>query len=103
MTEQTLPDDIVKSLLAIGRVEWAATDVQSDEEHLSDFERTLKLTRDNFKTEGNVSLHFVAIEDTGTVVAHTGTSPNSAQHARVLAGAWNQLVSIAEAQVWSEA
>ena len=94
----TLPDDIVKSLLNIGRVDWASTEVQSDEDHVADFKRTLELTRENFGTEGDVALHYVAIEGTGIVVAHTGTSPNSPQHARVMAGAWNHLVEMAEAQ-----
>jgi hypothetical protein len=91
-----LPKDVADSLLAIGRIEWGATEAQSDAKHVSDFKRTLKITRKHFGTEGDVALHGVYIAGENTVVAHTGTSPNSPQHARILVGAWNHLVELAE-------
>lgn len=92
-----LPEDIIESLLAIGKVEWGQTFTQSDEKHVEDLRDTLRLTREYFGMEvGDTALHGVYIEGQGVVLAHTGMSPNSPQHARILAGAWNQLVDIAE-------
>lgn len=92
-----LPDDIISSLLSIGRVEWGSTAEQSDEAHVEDFKNTLRLTREYFKTGEIQALHGLYLEGENVVVCHTGTSPNSPQHARILAGAWNQLVDLAEA------
>lgn len=93
-----LPQDVVDAVLSIGPVEWGATDAQSDEKHIADFANTLRLTREHFATEGNAALHGIYIAGSNTVVAHTGTSPNSPQHARILAGAWNCLVDAAKQQ-----
>ncbi len=94
-----LPKDIVESLLAIGPVEWGVSFTQSDEKHASDLLDTLRITREFFGvTDVETGIHGVYLEGTGTVLAHTGMSPNSPQHARILVGAWNQLVEIAKAQ-----
>jgi hypothetical protein len=90
-----LPQDIIDRVLAVGRVEWGATAAKSDEEHLRDFANTLRITRDEFGTVGDVALHGVFVEGDETVLCHTGTSQNSAQHARILVGAWNQLFDLA--------
>lgn len=93
-----LPEDIIKSLLQIGLVEWGQTFCQSDEKHVEDFRDTLRITRDHFGIEAEeTTIHYVCLEGTSTVLAHTGMSPNSPQHARILAGAWNQLVELAKA------
>lgn len=92
-----LPDDVIESLLKIGKVEWGSTFTQPDEKHVEDLRDTLRLTREYFEMEvGDTAIHGVYLEGTGVVLAHTGMSPNSPQHARILAGAWNQLVDIAE-------
>lgn len=93
-----LPQDVVESVLSIGPVEWGATDSQRDEQHIADFANTLRLTREHFDTEGDAALHGIYIAGSNTVVAHTGISPNSPQHARILAGAWNYLVDVAKQQ-----
>ncbi len=92
-----LPADIIESLLAIGPVEWGQTFCQSDEKHVDDFRDTLRITREHFGIADEATgIHGVYLEGTGTVLAHTGMSPNSPQHARILVGAWNQLVEIAK-------
>lgn len=94
-----LPADIIESLLAIGPVEWGVSLSQSDEKHAADLLDTLRLTREHFGvTDEETGIHGVYLEGTGTVLAHTGMSPNSPQHARILVGAWNQLVEIAKAK-----
>ncbi len=40
-------------------------------------------------------MHGLYIKGTETVICHTGTSPNSGQIARALAGAWNHLRTLA--------
>ncbi len=93
-----LPADIIESLLAIGKVEWGVSLTQTDDKHASDLLDTLRITREHFGiTEAETGINGVYLEGTGTVLAHTGMSPNSPQHARILVGAWNQLVEIAKA------
>jgi len=100
VSEQTeLPKDIVESLLAIGIIEWGVSLTQPDEKHASDLLDTIKLTREHFNiADEDTGIHGIYLEGTGIVLAHTGMSPNSPQHARILAGAWNQLVEIARKQ-----
>lgn len=93
-----LPNDIVESLLSIGRVEWGTTEAQSDAKHVEDFKNTLRITREHFDFTDKRSIHGVYLEGEPIVLCHTGHSPNSPQHARILAGAWNQLVELAQAQ-----
>ncbi|RVI91802.1 hypothetical protein [Sinorhizobium meliloti] len=99
-----LPDDIVDRLLAVGRVEWGTSLYQTDKKHVEDYSDTLRITREYFATESEeTAIHGVYLEGSNTVLAHTGNSPNSPQHARILVGAWNQLVDWAETQARSEA
>ncbi|MDX3926766.1 MAG: hypothetical protein QHC90_13305 [Shinella sp.] len=92
-----IPEDIIASLLAVGPVEWGRTHRQSDEKHVEDLRDTIRLTREHFSiAEEETAIHGVYLEGTDTVLAHTGMSPNSSQHARILVGAWNQLVEIAK-------
>lgn len=93
-----LPADIIESLLAIGPVEWGQTHKQNDGKHIDDLEDTLRLTREHFGIEDKeTAIHGLYLAGTGIVLAHTGMSPNSPQHARILSGAWNNLVEIAKA------
>ena len=87
-----LPKDIALAVAKMGKVEWGAVQPKPDEDHVKDFADSLKLTREYFKTEGDQSLHGVYLEGTEIVLCHTGTSPNSANNARALTGAWNWLV-----------
>lgn len=103
MTKE-LPDDIVESILYIGRVEWGTTHARTDEGHADDLRDTMRLTREHFDiVDEETTMHGLYLEGTNTVLAHTGMSPNSPQHARILAGAWNQLVDLAEDQARSQA
>ena len=87
-----LPKDIALAVAKMGKVEWGAVQPKPDEDHAKSFADSLKLTREYFKTEGDQSLHGVYLEGTEIVLCHTGTSPNSANNARALTGAWNWLV-----------
>lgn len=99
MNSHHLPEDIIQSLLAIGPVEWGQTHRQNDGKHIDDLEDTLRLTRQHFGIEDKeTAIHGLYLAGTGVVLAQTGMSPNSPQHARILAGAWNQLVDLAKAQ-----
>jgi hypothetical protein len=92
-----IPKDVIDSILAIGASEYGGTEEQSDEAHVADFATTLRLTREHFGTEGDTSHKSVFIADTSVVIAHTGNSPNSAQHARILSGLWNWMHELAVA------
>lgn len=95
--DMKLPDDIIDSLLSIGYVEWGVTFSQADEKHASDLMDTIRTTREHFGIDDEeTAIHGVYLEGTGTVLAHTGMSPNSPQHARILVGAWNKLVEMAK-------
>lgn len=93
-----IPSAIAKHVLRMGKVDWGATAPKSDEDHLEDFRGSLAKTREHFSTEGPQRLHGLYLEGTETVLCHTGTSPNSGENARVLAGVWNQLVDLCAAQ-----
>lgn len=94
-----LPADIIERLLAIGPVEWGQTHTKTDGKHIDDLEDTLRLTREYFGIEDKeTAMHGIYLAGSGVVLAHTGMSPNSPQHARILAGAWNQLVDLARSQ-----
>jgi hypothetical protein len=94
-----IPADVLEVLRTAGPVEWGSTEKQTDEKHVSDLEDTLRLTREYFDgMPAETAMHGVYLAGTGVVLAHTGTSPNSPQHARIIAGLWNTLVVIAEAQ-----
>ncbi|AQQ02398.1 hypothetical protein B0E33_01335 [Roseibium algicola] len=98
-----IPDDIVERLLAVGPVEWGETATQSDEEHINQFRNTLNLTRDNFDLPDETALQGVYLEGSETIICHTGPSPNSAAHARIIVATWNHLLELAKAQLAAEA
>lgn len=99
-----LPDDIVERILSVGRVEWGTSHRQTDEQHVDDLRDTLRITREHFEMgERETAIHYLFLDGSGTVLANCGNSPNSPQHARILAGAWNQLVDLAEDQARSQA
>ena len=91
-----LPDDLMERLVSAGPIEWGTIVGKTDDEHVADFIDTLRLTREHFGNEGNTDLNGLYLAGTETVVAHTGTSPNSASHARIIAGLWNALLSVAQ-------
>lgn len=96
MNVNEIPQDVIESVLAIGEVEYGTTIEQSDEAHAAEHAETLRLTREHFGTVGDVAMKSVYLKDTNVVLAHTGTSPNAEQHARILSGLWNWLVENAQ-------
>ena len=99
-----LPYDIVERILSVGPVEWGTTHARTDDGHVGDLRDTLRLTREHFNiSDEETMMHGLYLAGTGILLAHTGMSPNSPQHARILAGAWNQLVELAEDQARSQA
>lgn len=95
---EKMPEDIAERLLAIGKVEWGSTDALPDDGHVEHLTNSLRLTREDFGTEGNQPMHGVYLKGTETVLCHTGTSPNSGAHANIITGLWNHFVELAEAQ-----
>ena len=91
ISAKDIPEDVRLSILAMGRVEWGATEAKSDADHLEEFGQTLRITREHFQMTDDRRMQGLYLEGTGTVIAHTGTSPNSANHARILVGLWNWL------------
>ena len=96
---KVLPDDIAERVLAVGKVGWTAGDAATDEAHLAGLTAQFDATRAHFGTPMETVLHAVSMDTTGHLVCVTGNSPNSELNARAIAGAWNHLVDVAEAQV----
>lgn len=89
----TIPDELKKRMIAVGKVEWGAIKAKPDEEHVTDFADTLAITRkDHNLPDGPRELHGVFIAGSETVVCHTGSSPNSPTHAQIMAGLWNSVI-----------
>lgn len=75
--------------MAAMEFECGATGPKTDKEHIADFATTLRKTREHFDLTGEREMHGVYFKGEGTIVVQTGTSPNSANHARVLVGLLN--------------
>lgn len=87
-----IPLHIAEQVVAMGRVEWGATAEHDDAGHLAHLADSLRITREHFNFEDvSVRMHGLYLEGTGTVLCHTGTSPNSGINAQALTGAWNWL------------
>jgi len=96
--QQGIPPAIVEQVLTMGRAEWGATVEQVSEQHIENFTKTLRLTRERFNLDDvPVALHGLYLEGTETILCHTGTSPNSGANAQALTGAWNRLHGICAA------
>ena len=90
---KTIPDELARRMIEVGKVEWGAVKAKTDAEIIRDFCDTLRITREQFKTpDGPQSIHGVFLVGTETVVCHTGTSPNSPVHAQIIAGLWNSVI-----------
>lgn len=86
-----IPNDLETRIRAAGPVQWGQTGAKPDAEHLAEFATTLSETRKYFATEGDAELHGLYLDGTNFVICHTGVSPNSPLHARILTGLWNAL------------
>ena len=85
----TIPSDIAKAVASIGQVEWGATDEKYAAGHAASVQKSVEMTAVYFNQTGPQPMHGVYIKGDDVVVCHTGTSPNSGQHARAIVGAWN--------------
>jgi NTP pyrophosphatase (non-canonical NTP hydrolase) len=80
---------LLDALRALPPVEWGSTSYQDDAMHVADLVRTLELTRKRFGLAGPQAMHGVYLDGTPVVLCHTGTSPNSPAHARLIVGLLN--------------
>lgn len=87
----TLPDELVEHIKKYGEVEWGAVGPHSDEEHAKQTLQSLEITRKQYSLQGDQKLHGMFAKGEDTILCHTGTSPISAHHARILTGLWNAL------------
>jgi hypothetical protein len=95
----SIPEDIVKRVIAIGRIEWGAVEEKTDEDIVAWFTANLAKTREHFGfTDDKTKLHGCYVEGEDIVLCHTGNSPNSPTHARAMAGAWNHLPELCQKQ-----
>lgn len=97
-----IPQEIVDTVLKIGRAEWGSVSARSAEEHGKHVEQSVRMTAENFGQTEPQAMHGLYIEGTETVICHTGTSPNSPINARALTGAWNALHDQCKAQAFFE-
>jgi Lar family restriction alleviation protein len=95
--ERDIPEDIVTAVTAVGEVEWGSTPAHDADGHADHVRDSVNMTAEHFGQDGPQEMHGLYLKGTDIVLCHTGTSPNSPQHARALAGAWNHLVARADA------
>lgn len=88
--------EMQKAALAIGRVEWGATHELDSQGYADQTKTSVEITADTFGQEGLQRMHGLYLKGTETVLCHTGTSPNSPTHARILTALWNNFVEVAE-------
>lgn len=87
-----IPLSVVEQVLNMGRVEWGATAKFNDQGHIAHLAESLRKTRAHYGYDDvPCAMHGLYLEGTETVLAHTGTSPNSGANAQALTGAWNWL------------
>lgn len=91
-----LPRDVIEHLLKIGPADWGATEAKSAEGHGADTVDSVRITAENFGQSGDQRMSGLYVAGTNTVICHTGTSPNSAETARILTGLWNHAVQQAK-------
>lgn len=88
-----VPEELEARIRAAGRVDWGQVGPYPDIKHVSQFCDTLMLTREHFdELEGDLELSGLYLTGTEVVLCHTGVSPNSPLHARILTGLWNALL-----------
>lgn len=97
-----IPADIAAKVREIGRAEWGQTPAHDADGHAAHVAESVSKTADHFGQDGPQHMQGLYIEGTETVICHTGTSPNSAQIARALTGAWNWLYDQATTPTPSE-
>ena len=88
--------EMQQTALAIGRAEWGATNPMSMTGHKEHVGNSVRITAENFHQTGPQAMHGLYLEGSETVLGHTGTSPNSGTHARILVALWNRFVEESE-------
>jgi hypothetical protein len=91
MTNEVLAE-MQKAALAIGHVEWGSTHDLDAKGHAGHVERSVEITAQTFDQTGPQKMHGLYVKGSETVIGHTGTSPNSPTHARILTALWNKFV-----------
>jgi hypothetical protein len=95
MSEAATLLEMQKVALAIGPVEWGSTPEHTAGEHAAHVEMSVEITAENFNQDGAQKMHGLYLAGTATVLCHTGTSPGSPTHARIMTALWNQFVDAA--------
>lgn len=88
--------EMMRVAASLGRVEWGTTPEHNADGHAAHVKKSVQITAEIFDQSESQQMHGVYIEGSETVIAHTGTSPNSPTHARILTGLWNKFVADAE-------
>lgn len=91
MSEAILKE-MQEAAIKIGHVEWGTTHELSADGHAGHVKSSVEATAKHFKQEGPQKMHGLYAKGTNTVISHTGTSPNSPTHARILTALWNKFV-----------
>jgi hypothetical protein len=88
--------EMQQAAVAIGKAEWGATKPMSMTSHKQHVGNSVKIIAENFDQTGPQAMHGLYLEGSETVLGHTGTSPNSGTHARILTALWNRFVNESE-------
>lgn len=86
-----IPQNIVDTVLKIGRAEWGSVSARSAAEHGDHVRQSVEMTTESFGQTEPQPMHGLYVEGSETVICHTGTSPNSPITAQALTAAWNHL------------
>jgi hypothetical protein len=96
-----MSDSVLKEMqhaaVSIGRVDWGSTHALDASGHAGQTKSSVETTAEKFEQEGPQEMHGLYLSGTETVLCHTGTSPNSPTHARIMTALWNHFVENAEA------
>jgi hypothetical protein len=90
--------EMKKAALEIGRVEWGATPQLDAQGHAEQTKTAVEGTADHFQQDGLQKMHGLYLSGTEITLCDTGTSPNSATHARILTALWNHFVECVESE-----
>jgi hypothetical protein len=83
MTDNVLAE-MQKAALEIGHVEWGTTHSHDADGHADHVRNSVKITSETFEQIEDQKMHGLYVKGSETVIGHTGTSPNSPTHARIL-------------------
>tara|TARA_R110000851_G_scaffold308778_1_gene467886 strand:+ start:22055 stop:22369 length:315 start_codon:yes stop_codon:yes gene_type:complete len=92
MTDNDTLRAMQRAALSIGKVEWGGTHELDAKGHAEQTKTSVDITAETFGQSGPQKMSGLYLEGTETVLCHTGTSPNSPTHARILTALWNNFV-----------